>query len=447
MMDAQTLQRFRLHLARHAPRLDGGYRQSRRLEGVIDRGGECRRYGTVHIWVEQGLDGRQPEILQTIQEVLRVQHRDTRDSFSAELRGFSQSDVGADQVRIPVGSTQSSGSLAKRVTDVAAGTVPANGLAVRSRPARDDLVLILSKHITTRLPPEVNVFAPLANQQRTLHVGLDDGAWCILGPMTVTSVEQPQARTVSAKKESEMNKYVESLNRQVCEYLWAMSSEVTGAMARDEPPSPNMIWPGYRDGDGGPATRARCSEQEARFAMALVLSRDPSRYFSIETPTNLPYQFSGDTALSAQTDLTIFRRDGDRFSRDVNVELKAHQATQVSIDKDIRKLLEEDIAGNWFHLVKHSDRLTLQGVFGKLVTGFEHANDPVNVKPARAEPVDHELPIFFCICCVGDKQPWAVFARFTKAELLQAPKTCFGPDDDNRKLWVKWTGTPGSRLR
>ena len=61
------------------------------------------------------------------------------------------------------------------------------------------------------------------------------------------------------------------------------------------------------------------SEQEARFAFVESLSRAPLLY-SVEAPTEKLYQFTGSTPMSAQTDLAVHDRNGQRIC---NVEFKA----------------------------------------------------------------------------------------------------------------------------
>jgi hypothetical protein len=433
MMDDRTLWQIRQHLERFAPQQSAQYRQSRRLEGQIDRGGDCQRYGVVHVWLEQGLDGREPAVLQILRVTLDVQNRDHRDPSTVELRGFPQRDTGADRTRVSVPGPISAAGLGTQVTDVAAGTV-ARPAAVHPRPRPDDLVLILSRRLDAILTPEVLAFAALADPRRALRVGLDDGGWGVHGRLVAAPVKQLPALAGSADKESEMDKFVATLNRQVCEYLWSMTSEVTSIVHDDKLPAQNLIWPAYRSGDQGAPARARCSEQEARFAMAIALSRDPTRYFSVETPTRATYKFTGQTPISAQTDLTVFRREDGGLIRDLNVEFKAHQPTQASVSKDMEKLLREPVAGCWFHVIANADRGTLEALFTKMRVGAQEASGRQLCRDDGQGAM-----IYLCFCCVASEPPWALFASASRKDLLEGSADILNTVRVAPGGWTLWT--------
>ncbi|MCI5125073.1 MAG: hypothetical protein D3925_11500, partial [Candidatus Electrothrix sp. AR5] len=73
-----------------------------------------------------------------------------------------------------------------------------------------------------------------------------------------------------------------------------------------------LVFPKYRDGS------LRVSEQEARFAFVEALRLGPLLY-SVEAPTSKIYTFTGDSELSAQTDLAILDAT---MARICNVEFK-----------------------------------------------------------------------------------------------------------------------------
>ncbi len=105
----------------------------------------------------------------------------------------------------------------------------------------------------------------------------------------------------------------------------------------------------------------RVSEQEARFAFVEALCRTSSFQYSIETPTTKVYCFTGETAVAAQTDLTVYNADGSRIC---NVEFKAkgfslERKNILSVSKDVQKLLREPEPGLWFHLLESADRTTV----------------------------------------------------------------------------------------
>jgi len=221
--------------------------------------------------------------------------------------------------------------------------------------------------------------------------------------------------------------FIENLNHEVCRSLWDMAAEDEGMKA---PASrrPNLIWPLYRDSKKGNGNHPRISEQEARFAMAIILSNDHSRHFSVETPTRETYQFKGEKPISAQTDLTIFRADGNGLERDINVEFKSHLPVQGSVDKDIEKLLREPYGGNWFHVLKNTNRGTLPALFKKMRAAAAAA--------AEVGPGPAELPIHFCFCCVGKR--WACFRSVSKTDLVYPGSDVFDPEGIEQGKWTIW---------
>lgn len=118
-----------------------------------------------------------------------------------------------------------------------------------------------------------------------------------------------------------------------------------------------LHFPDYRNGS------LRVSEQEARFLFSSLLEKNKEFRYSVETPTKALYSFTGTGKISAQTDITLWNLNGS--SRMFNVEFKSNNPLPQHIFKDIKKLVEEDIPGIWFHLLKNSDSGTLPSLFGK----------------------------------------------------------------------------------
>ena len=117
-----------------------------------------------------------------------------------------------------------------------------------------------------------------------------------------------------------------------------------------------LVFPRYRD------KGLRVSEQEARFAFVEALCQGPFRY-SVETPTDKLYQFTGKKKLSAQTDLAV--HDANGRCRICNVEFKeggispSNESRISAIYKDVQKLLREPRWGLWFHLLESTDNSTI----------------------------------------------------------------------------------------
>src|SRR4051812_46179071 len=73
----------------------------------------------------------------------------------------------------------------------------------------------------------------------------------------------------------------------------------------------------------------RVSEQEARFGLTGQLARSQLLY-SVETPTSMTYQFTGDSGLSGQTDVTVYNPSGEGMW---NLEFKAHGFSEERANK------------------------------------------------------------------------------------------------------------------
>ena len=84
------------------------------------------------------------------------------------------------------------------------------------------------------------------------------------------------------------------------ERLWGAYNRSIGEEFQSQYDS-NLIFPEYSGRQNG---AIRVSEQEARFAFTESLSATPF-FYSVETPTEEEYRFTGSKAMSAQTDLTF----------------------------------------------------------------------------------------------------------------------------------------------
>jgi len=164
--------------------------------------------------------------------------------------------------------------------------------------------------------------------------------------------------------------------------------------------SPRLIFPVKRTNE-----EIRISEQEARILYCNILN-NLNYFYSIETPTNETYQQTGNTPLSALSDLSIYtyinkdnknnNKDNEEnkknFEKMANVELKAHNPATKDISKDIEKIIKEGLEGNWFHILKNIDKGTLPSVFDKFIFSLkEHSNK------------GSKISILFCVCILEKK--------------------------------------------
>ena len=124
-----------------------------------------------------------------------------------------------------------------------------------------------------------------------------------------------------------------------------------------------LLFPRYR-GKKGEKGKLRVSEQGARFAFVEALCTAGRFRYSVETPTDKGYKFTGKHEESAQTDLTVY--DLKERGRLCNVEFKAggispsaQERNKEKIYKDVQKLLREPVWGLWFHLLESTDNSTI----------------------------------------------------------------------------------------
>lgn len=130
-----------------------------------------------------------------------------------------------------------------------------------------------------------------------------------------------------------------------------------------------IIYPTYRT-----KAERRISEQEAKQLFIHEVIRNGIRY-SVETPTRLPYSFSGETLLSGNIDVSTYSPD---LREQTNIEFKATNCVYGSIEKDFQKLILEDARGIFFHVIEGSNSGTLPSIFGKYrraITSISHNSE------------------------------------------------------------------------
>ncbi len=126
-----------------------------------------------------------------------------------------------------------------------------------------------------------------------------------------------------------------------------------------------LLFPRYREKEDRTEGDLRVSEQGARFAFVEALCTAGQFRYSVETPTDKTYQFTGETKeISAQTDLTVY--DLQTRCRRCNVEFKAggispsaQKKNKEKIYKDVQKLMREPVWGLWFHLLESTGSKTI----------------------------------------------------------------------------------------
>lgn len=183
------------------------------------------------------------------------------------------------------------------------------------------------------------------------------------------------------------------INRRLCFNLWS----ITDVTQKPEGLSPRLILPQKRDKE------IRLSEQEARFLFCGLLNT-LNYYYSVETPTTEEYQQTGQSALSARSDVSLYVSTNDDhrpFRKIANVEFKAHNPPQEQIKKDVEKLIKESIVGNWIHTLKNIDPQTLPKLFDKFIASMIECSEMVG---------EREVSMVFCFCVLERK--WACIKHF-----------------------------------
>lgn len=121
----------------------------------------------------------------------------------------------------------------------------------------------------------------------------------------------------------------------------------------------NLIFTQERDG------KRIIREPEATYIMSNELSKKGIS-FGLEVPTGKKYQIKGSSPDSANTDVAI-----EPYGKQINVEFKCDQPKREDIEKDILKLLREDVSGTaFFHILKNYNRGTMPKLMIKFETSY-----------------------------------------------------------------------------
>lgn len=105
----------------------------------------------------------------------------------------------------------------------------------------------------------------------------------------------------------------------------------------------------------------RISEQEPRILYCKILDKC-NYHYSIDTPNK------GKTKTNLS--LYAFNKKETDFNRLLNIEFKADNPDDSFIYKDVKKIFNEKIIANWFHILKNADSRTLKSLFNKLKVSF-----------------------------------------------------------------------------
>ncbi|MBI1313327.1 hypothetical protein GC176_18705 [bacterium] len=144
--------------------------------------------------------------------------------------------------------------------------------------------------------------------------------------------------------------------------------------------------------------KSRISEQEVRILWCETV---PAPYcYGVEVPTLEKYRQNGKRDGScARTDAALFDVTKD-MKRVANVEFKEGQPTPRNIRKDLEKLVREQLAGNWFHILPANRAKSIRDLSKKFVKALT-AKEDGQFQLVNNWFDDYELEIEFAIFVIA----------------------------------------------
>jgi hypothetical protein len=180
-----------------------------------------------------------------------------------------------------------------------------------------------------------------------------------------------------------MNRLIHDLleiNRRLSFELW----HITPLNERASGLSPRMLLPAQVNGE------VRIGEYEPLILYCGLLN-NLNYYYLIENPSEM----------TATSDLNLYEVRNDTFKKLAGIEFKAHSPGKEIIRQDIRKLVRDNITGNWFHILEDIDSETLKSIFSKLTAALKSYSDNLGENP---------ISILFCFCILARK--WTCIKHF-----------------------------------
>ena len=188
-----------------------------------------------------------------------------------------------------------------------------------------------------------------------------------------------------------------TLCRKVSEILVHLSTESTGANNNQHNES-HLIYPNESGTDN-----TRFSEQESKmlFCQKIENIGVDNFYYSVETPTDRKYRFTGEGHGAGNFDISIHSWERTYFKRVINIELKNKNCDIMNIWKDLLKLSSDNpgTPGIFFHTMPSVNSASLhanpntsrKGILDKYEESFNCLRD--GVRPDGTEDLE---PILDC---------------------------------------------------
>jgi len=175
----------------------------------------------------------------------------------------------------------------------------------------------------------------------------------------------------------ELDQKFSTLIKATDEMLWGSYHLITGA----QPPN-QLIFPKTSKG------KIRVSEQEARQSLISNLIGTPFN-FSVETPTVGEYGPSGNGKRNALTDLTLYADTKPCM----NIEFKSgntspKRCNKKHINKDIEKLVLEEVNGLWFHVLETANNKGISYLWDTIKGELKSI--------VKSKPIKNKLLVFHC---------------------------------------------------
>ena len=148
-----------------------------------------------------------------------------------------------------------------------------------------------------------------------------------------------------------------------------------------------LVFPKKRDG------KRRVSEQEARFLFLLHVEQNSDYFYSLETPTEEEYSFSGSGSRSGNIDVCLYENE----ERKHLIEFKALNPKLDALSKDFEKLFRDAPSLNNFFV--HVLENKIEGDFKNTVASIEEKyRVAISNAQAKYQGIQFSrVKIFLCI--------------------------------------------------
>lgn len=171
------------HLRRVAPSVRSSeLRQSRRIEGQLDQGGEMRVFPQIHLWIHRAIPLDGDLVRATCKAVVTVQRSEGWHEYRINIRQFDAHGIPTDppdRVRLAMRSNSTVHRLERTLRNLRNGEVPEadRRRPMPSKPNRNDLVLVVIPGLDAQVHPGLETFTSATNGKRVFWCFADEGGF------------------------------------------------------------------------------------------------------------------------------------------------------------------------------------------------------------------------------------------------------------------------------